>query len=386
MSKSKETKEVDPFGGFNFLKGEFKAPENTEDAESDVEAGDSTIIDDDSTETDEAARIAAGDKALAELEKKKEAIANSKKKVVEVEDTEEVEDTTDESEDTTEDKDSLIRVFTKKLYEDAVLDFDDSDEEYEDSEEGVKKLVNKTVQNRIDKYFEELNPEYTKFLEFVQNGGRPKDFLDIYYGNHSWEGFQIEEEDSQKLVIAEALRLAGDTEEDIKDMIDEWSENGTLSKRAKSFLPKLQKNETYQKEQILIQAENDKKAKEASNKKYWEDFKEELFKKEEVMGFKLTPKLKEKVWNSLTTIDPRTGKTEYQKAVEGNKDAAILFALQAATGFDKSKLETQVKTKVSNQFHELLENHSKTTKQKISSGRTNEDYNTNPFEKFKNFK
>lgn len=386
MSKSKETKEVDPFGGFNLLKGEFKAPENTEDTESDVEAGDSTVIDDDSTETDEAARIAAGDKALAELEKKKEAIANSKKKVVKVEDSEEVPNTTDESEDTTEDKDSLIRVFTKKLYEDAVLDFDDSDEEYEDSEEGVKKLVNKTVQNRIDKYFEELNPEYTKFLEFVQNGGRPKDFLDIYYGNHSWEGFQIEEEDSQKLVIAEALRLAGDTEEDIKDMIDEWSENGTLSKRAKSFLPKLQKNETYQKEQILIQAENDKKAKEASNKKYWEDFKEDLFKKEEVMGFKLTPKLKEKVWNSLTTIDPRTGKTEYQKAVEGNKDAAILFALQAATGFDKSKLETQVKTKVSNQFHELLENHSKTTKQKISSGRTNEDYNTNPFEKFKNFK
>lgn len=386
MSKSKDLKEVDPFGGFNVLKGEFQKPEDT--IEDDVVAGDDTVIEDEETPIleDEAARIAAGDKALAELEKKREAIAKSKTKTVEVEDeTEESEEESEEVEDT-ENKESLMKLFTKELYQDGIIDFDDTDEEFEDSKEGVKKLVDKTVKNQVNKWVDSLPDEYQKFLEFVQNGGRPKDFLDVYYGNHTWEGFGIEDEDSQKLVISEALRLAGDSEEDIKDMIDEWSENGTLSKRAKSFLPKLQKNEISQKEEILVKAEEEKKAREKYNKNYWESFKTNLFSKDEVMGFKLTPKLKEKVWNSLTTIDPKTGKTDYQKAVENNKDAVILFALQAATGFDKSKLETQVKTKVSNQFHELLESHSKTTKQKISSGKPNEEYSSNPFEKFKNFK
>lgn len=389
MSKSKKEQEVDPFEGFNSLKGNFQKPlSETEEIEDDITSGDRTIIKDSAEDTDtesiEAKSMAAGDKALAELEKKKEELAKKKQDEVIVEEgsTQEIEETK-ENEATTE---SVLKVFTKNLYDEKVIDFDDTDEDFEDSEEGVKKLVDKTIQNRIDNYFESLNPEYIKFLEFVQNGGRPKDFLDVYYGTHTWEGFSAETEDSQKLVVTEALRLAEHTDEEINEMIEEWSENGTLGKKAKIYLPKLQKNEVTQKQEILVQAENEKKAKEAYNKKYWEDFKTDLFKKEEVMGFKLTPKLKEKVWNSLTTIDPRTGKTDYQKAVEGNRDAAILFALQAATGFDKTKLETQVKTKVSNQFHELLENHSKTTKQKISSGRTNEDYNNNPFEKFKNFK
>lgn len=387
MSEGKKVKEADPFEGFASLKGEFIPPvEDTDD----VTTGDETILDtpEIAKPTDEidleAKRLAAGDKALADLEKKKLELA--KKKVKEI--TEDEDTTSDEEEDETEDttKTSVIRAFAKELFNDGVLDFDDTDPEFEDSKEGLKKLNNKTIQNQIDKWINSKNPEYIKFMEFTDNGGDPREFLNIYYGNHSWTDFSIESEDAQKLVVMEALRLAGDSEEDISEMIEEWSENGTLAKRAKSSLPKLQKNETTQKQEILVRAAAEKAQIEESNKNYWESFKADLFKKEEVMGFKLTPKLKEKIWDGLTSIDIKTGKTAYQKAVEGNKDAIILFALQAVTGFDKTKLETQVKTKVSNEFHDLLENYSKTTKQKVSSGKTNEDYDTNPFAAFKNAK
>lgn len=386
MSKSKETQEdVNPFGGFNLLKGQFPTPpsEEAEEPLDDVKAGDDTIVED----PDELARIEAGNKALAEAERKREEIAakKAKKETTTAETSEEDENEEEVEEEETEDT-SLIKVFTKRLYENSVLDFDDTDEEFEDSEKGVEKLVKKTVENRINKWVDALPDEYQKFLEFVQNGGRPKDFLDVYYGNHTWEGFSTEEEASQKVVVAEALRLAGDSEEDINEMIEEWSENGTLAKRAKSFLPKLQKNENAQKESILKEAEANKKAQEAAAKEYWDTFKADLFKKEEVMGFKLTPKLKEKVWNHLTSIDPKSGKTAYQESVEKNKDAIILFALQSATGFDKAALETQVKTKVSKEFNNLLKNYSKSTKEKISSGTPNEDYETNPFSAFKNAK
>jgi len=384
MSKSKETKEdASPFGGFNLLKGQFPTPptEDTEESLDDVKAGDDTIIED----SEELSRIEVGNKALEEQERKKIEIASKKAIKESAQEQEESENETEETEEETEDA-SLLKVFTKKLYENSVLDFDDTDEDYEDNEKGVEKLVNKTVENRINKWVSNLPDEYQKFLEFVQNGGRPKDFLDVYYGNYSWENFSIDEESSQKQVVAEALRLAGDSEDDIAEMVEEWSENGTLSKRAKSFLPKLQKNEANQKRSMLEQASAQKQMQDQANKDYWDGFKSDLFKKEEVMGFKLTPKLKEKVWNHLTSVDPRSGKTAYQESVEKNKDAIILFALQSATGFDKSALETQVKTKVSKEFNNLLKNYSKSTKEKISSGITNEDYDTNPFTAFKNSK
>lgn len=375
-----------PFSNFSILKGEFAKEDtaSTNEVDDDIKTGDETII-------DEPDALADGDKALEEVIKKQEKAVKKGSKSKEIDEEEEpIIDKNNNSSAKKPETEELeeasgIKEFTKNLYDKGILDFNDEDEEFEDSEEGIEKLINKTVQNRIDKWAESLPEDYAKMLEFVQNGGTPKQFLEVYYGNHSWEDFKIDNEEAQKVAIRESLRLAGESEEDIKDMIDEWEVNGTLEKRAKPAIAKLQKYEAAQKEQLVIEQKQKAEKLAAEQKEYWEGFKKDLFSKDEVAGFKLTPKVKEKLWDFMTVVD-KTGKTNYQKAVEQNKDSSLLFALQAMQGFDISKLEKQVESKVSSKYSAMFKNYANSTKNKISSGSSEEYREENPFSAFKNAK
>ena len=390
-SKNNTTDLIDnPFGAFKILKGEFAPPSDDDD----IQDGEEGILKEepnDLTETSETGeeRLKKADKALEKIAErtakkaKGETIESSQFKESNFDnDSDDSDDSDNEAEENEET--SAFKEFTKNLYHKGVLDFDDSDEDFDDSEEGIEKLVNKTVGNRITKWVNDLPPDYSKFLEFVQSGGRPKDFLNVYYGNHSWESFDIEDENKQALAVEESLRLSGEDEDEIRDMVDEWRDNGTLEKRAKSALVKLQKNEAIQKQEIVeIQKQQAVKQKEAQ-RQYWDGFKNDLFSRENIKGFKLTPKLKEKLWDHMTAIDRSTGKTAYQNSIDNNNEASLLFALQSMLDFDISKLEKQVETKVSNKFGKMLKNYSKTSKEKISGGSTygNED-GSNPFAAFK---
>ena len=390
-SKNNTTDLIDnPFGAFKILKGEFAPPSD----EDDIQDGEEGILKEepnDLTETSETEedRLKKADKALEKIAErtakkaKGETIESSQFKESnfdnDSDDSDDLDNEAGENEET-----SAFKEFTKNLYQKGVLDFDDSDEDFEESEEGIEKLVNKTVGNRITKWVNDLPADYSKFLEFVQSGGKPKDFLNVYYGNHSWESFDIEDENKQALAVEESLRLSGEDEDEIRDMVDEWRDNGTLEKRAKSALVKLQKNEAIQKQEIVeIQKQQAVKQKEAQ-KQYWDEFKNDLFSRENIKGFKLTPKLKEKLWDHMTAIDRSTGKTAYQNSIDNNNEASLLFALQSMLDFDISKLEKQVETKVSNKFGKMLKNYSKTSKEKISGGSTygNED-GSNPFAAFR---
>jgi hypothetical protein len=55
-------------------------------------------------------------------------------------------------------------------------------------------------------------------------------------------------------------------------------------------------------------------------------------------------------------------------------------------GFDISKLEKQVESKVSNKFGKMLKNYSKSSKDKISGGLSEERNDSNPFSAFKTIK
>lgn len=377
MEKGKKETDLEnlanPFSAFTVLKGEFEIPEG----ESNVETPTKEIIQD----IDELAedKLDEGDKKLDEVIKKQVKASEKKSKTIEniiVEDEEE-----DEKND--KDTNSGIREFVKTLYNKGIIDVDDTDEEFEDSEEGIEKTINKTVENRIDKWTKSLNPEYLKFLEFTEAGGTPKQFLDVYYGNNSWESFDIKNEDAQKLAVRESLRLSGESAEDIQEIVEEWYDNGTLEKRAKSALIKLQKLEFQEKEQLLESQKKNSENQKTEQKQYWDNFKKDLFSKEDIKGFKLTPKLKEKLWDHMTAIDKRSGKTAYQQSIENDSEASLLFALQSMNNFDIAKLEKQVETKTANKMSNLLKNYSKSSKEKISSGISEEHNDDSPFKAFK---
>jgi hypothetical protein len=362
MSKNKEEKIENPFNTFDILKGQFIQPPNddTDDNTDDIPL-------DDNEEQDEPEFSQESEDALNKVIEQ-QSKAKDKANTAKTDNDDESEE--DDSEDNTNQSNGYIDAI-KDLSQKGILEFDS--DEIEDSEEGLEKAINETVNNKIKKHIAGFGDEALDFLAFIENGGNPRDFISTYYGNESWEDFSLESESAQKTAIRESLRLAGESPEEIEDLITTYEDTGILEKRAKVAKDKLIKKEAEQKVQLIeLQKQRDAAEKEA-NRKYWNDFKSDLDKKEDLKGFKLTPKLKESLWKHMTMIDKSTGKTAYQLAIENDRDAQLLFALQSMNKFDISKLEKQVESKVVSKVSGILKNYQPSSKEKISSGRTHVD-------------
>ena len=371
--------EVNPFAGFNLLDGGFSnvTPPDDESSDDDVVGGDPTVINDDELDPELGQNAKVAEEALKKIADKQ---AKASKDKVEVEE----ESTEDEDEETLDEEGAGFKPALIHLSEKGILDFDEAN--IEDSEEGFEKAVDQTITNRFEKLLHnKLGDDGLALLSFVENGGNPKSFIEAYYNNNSWSDYDISDnEAAQKIALRESLRLAGDDPEEIEDMITEYTDNGTLEKRAKAALGKLQKFEEAQKKDLIELQKNKAEQDRIAEKKYWDDFKSDLLKKEDIKGFKITPKVKENLINYMTVVDKKTGKTAYQKAVESETDAAYLFAYLSMNNFDISKLEKQVASKAASKLNGLMKNYQPSSKERISSGRTEvNESGDNPFAGFK---
>lgn len=276
------------------------------------------------------------------------------------------ETTSTETKETTTSEDSSLKVFASWLGDKGLVDYDE--ETFEDSEDGLKKLMSSTVEKEIQNYKNSLPEDLHKLVEFVEAGGDPKQFMDLYYNQGSWADFKLEDEADSKVVLKEYLKAQGEDEEEINETLDTYEVSGILEKKAKAALSKLQNAEKgYQEQLVEVQKKYDAEQKILAKKQY-EDFKAELYAKEEIQGFKLTSKAKDKLWDYIMKPD-KTGKTELQKHNETNKNAQFMYAYLAMNNWDLSTLEVQVKNKVNSDLANKLSNF-KDGRSKLKSGQS----------------
>jgi len=280
--------------------------------------------------------------------------------------------------------------FIKHFADKGVLDIDDS-EELEDTEEALEQVVERTVttrvKNGINGYKQSLPEDGQKFLEFVENGGNPSDFHKYYYNEATFENFDIYEEENQKYVVKEALKLEGYSDEEAEDEIEDAIDLGKLEKKAAKHLKKLQKIEKEQKELLVESQKAYAKQQQELQKQEWDNFKKGLYDKEAILGFKVTEKVKNDIWDYMTKpVDKKTGTTQYQKDMdEKGAEARYLYAWLMKTGFDISKLEKLVETKQVSKLRGKLGNFSD-SRNKVHSGSASRPTTTdNPFKGFENF-
>lgn len=286
-----------------------------------------------------------------------------------------------ETKETNEGESSLV-TFATWLHEQNLVDYDP--ETFEDSEEGLKKLMSSTIEKEVANYKKSLPEDVHKLVEFVEAGGDPKDFINAYYREHSWSEFEVSNDTTQKIVLREYLKELGEDPEDIEETLDTYEVSGILEKKAKIALNKLQAQEkSYQEQLVEAQKKYDAEQKVLAKKQY-EEFKETLYKKDEIQGFKLTPKMKDNLWDFIMKPD-RTGKTGLQKHNETNENAQFLYAYLAMNDWDLSKLERQVKTKVNSELASKLSNF-KDGRTKLKGGQSDSfgDQKKSGFSAFRN--
>ncbi len=373
---SKETKNETPLKEFNILDtpfGEGLEVVITDDFKEDNSVNKTNLDSNLTNEIDETPE-------LEPKKEKKEVKEDPKKEVKDLED----EDKTPKAPVAEEvvSEESSLKVFASWLGEKGLVDYDE--ESFEDSEDGLKKLMSSTVEKEVERYKQSLPEDIHKLVEFVEAGGDPKQFMDLYYNQSSWADFRLEDESDSKVVLKEYLKAQGEDEDEINETLDTYEISGILEKKAKAALTKLQNAEkSYQEQLVEVQKKYDAEQKELAKKQY-EEFKERLYAKDEIQGFKLTPKMKDNLWDFIMKPG-KDGKTGLQKHNETNENAQFMYAYLAMNDWDLSKLETKVKNKVSSELANKLSNF-KDGRSKLKTGQNdsfNQERSSGNFSAFK---
>lgn len=364
---SKEQEDDNVFAGFDLLKGETPVKPTKEKK---------TVVGE-STENTELNEQEAADKKAADLLEAaaKEAAEFKKKKESAKDDTEDSKESEEENQEEQEQEEEIeeasLKPFVAHMAERGLLDYSEEDE-FDDSEEGLEKIVSKTVENKVTAWKQSYPEEAQHFLEFIENGGKPADFHKYYYQDTSFENLQLKEDDESTLkhVIREGLIAAGwEDEAEIADEISLYEDAGKLYSKAESHLKRLQKLEGESKSSLLEAQKKYAEEQKALQKKEWDEFQKGLFEREQIAGFKFNPKMKQELWDYMTKpIDKKTGVTQYQKdSKEKGAEARYIFAYLMKNNWNTEKLEKDLKNKVVSGVKKTLSKYSDTRK-KIASG------------------
>lgn len=339
------------------------------------------------------------DEINTQIEAAKEKAVKTKapvEKPVEVEDTEEDEEEEDESEDSKGDgKDDLpvdeeeedgeleisFKPLVEALAEKGILNFN-SEDEFEDSDEGLETVIVNTIKAGIEEYKDTL-PEVVKELtNFIELGGDIGSYLQAKSNITTLENFDITSEDNQEKVVRAFLKTQDYSEDEVDEAIKDYQDSLMLDKEAKRALTKLKKIAEKEESELLVRQQEMEQAQRKQYEDYVSTLKDTIAKSENIAGLKLNERDKKAFSEYLTKTD-RSGKTEYAKDLEKDyMNNSIALAYFKFKNFNFSDIEKKVEKKVTKDIKSKM--FSKTTKTIKSSRRTpDEGADTETFSAFK---
>lgn len=240
--------------------------------------------------------------------------------------------------------------------------------DYFKSPEGIRELVKDSIEIGIDEYKASKPKMAQDFIEFIENDGDPRDFIQ-QVSNVNYRDVVIvpteEDEDNleeyintQKLVIRDKLVLDGLTEEEIEDTISGFEEAKQLEKQAKFALKNLIKIQDEEYTSMLKEQEEFKQSRIKEAQVQEEDLKKLIKGTKKIGDYDLTdsdqdnfikyltvPVQKDKQGNILTKA-----LVDSQDPVKRLELAYLQFkgGIKELTKKAENKTKLQLKEKLSN--------------------------------------
>jgi len=249
-----------------------------------------------------------------------------------------------EEEGTPED-DSAIRVFADYLHEKGIVDFDQ--DAFEDTEDGLVSVIEESISKKVGEYKEALPPVAKEFLDYIDAGGDPSNFIDTYsevdYSRIDPETI-VDKTEAQKQIVADLLYREGYSGEEIQEEIQDYEDGGLLHNKAKRALKKLQGHQTHQKAQLVKTQKQEEIQKKEQYKNYLVSLKDDIDKREAIAGFEVSDRQKKDFYTYITKVDRKSGKTQLLADSEQDPDAQLKMAWLYFNKFDFSKVQKKAKT------------------------------------------
>lgn len=299
------------------------------------------------------------------------------------------------------DKSGLVEFLKKRIENNEMFTFDDYDESKQSldeylatlSEKDVEELWQANINNLKEEvasktpkeFFESLPEELQYAAKYVADGGQ--DLKGLFRAlAHVEEVRELNpsEPEHQEIIVRQYLQATnfgnGD-QELIEDQIQEWIENGAITKKANQFKPKLDDLQSEMLEAKLAQQEQFKRQQQAQKEAYMQNIYETL-KPGELNGVKIDSKRQKFLWDELTTVKYQslTGRPtnllgklleEYQFGEEKRYDliAEVTWLLS-----DPEDYKEHVKRQAKNEVTETTVRSLKTEQnKKIASSQSNDE-------------
>jgi hypothetical protein len=265
---------------------------------------------------------------------------------------------------------SAIGEVTKYFIEEGVLSDYGEDEEFDDSEEGFKDRISKTIESKVQDYKDSLSDLSKQYIEYLENGGRPQEFIEMYsmpdFSNISRDKVS-EDENMQKAIVREFLRAQNYSAEEIDEEIQDYEDTGILDKKADRALGKLVEAQEQDRARFQEEQKQAKIRQYEKEQKMLEDLKTDIEKRDDIMGFQVSKKDKTDFYKYLTEIDKKTGKTRMLMDAENDPDAQLKMAYLYYKGFDFSKVEKKARTKNASNLKNNLDKFNRESRNKVAN-------------------
>ena len=219
------------------------------------------------------------------------------------------------------DKSGLVSFLKKRIENNEMFAFDDYDESKQSiddylgnlSEKDVEELWTANVDNLKQEvaaktpkeFFESLPNELQYAAEYVAKGGQDlKGLFRALAHVEEVRDLDVREPEHQEMIVRQYLQATGfgnNDQELIDDQIQEWAENGNLSKKANQFKPKLDDLQEEMLQSKLAQQEHFKQQQQAKKEAYMSNIYDTL-KPGELNGVKIDSRRQKFLWDELTTV------------------------------------------------------------------------------------
>ncbi|QDP46354.1 MAG: hypothetical protein GOVbin1709_16 [Prokaryotic dsDNA virus sp.] len=284
-----------------------------------------------------------------------------------------------DTEDNTIDEDNPVAVFASMLNEKEIIELND---DFEATEEGLLEAVEGTVESRVkeelDLFQNSLTKEGRELLKHLINGGKVSDFVDTY-SQLGFEEVDISKSTNQKYVLREFMKLRGDSEEEIRENMELYEDNGILAKKAQVAQQRLAAYQDQRKQKFAEEQQRAARQKEDKRKEIVTNIQETISKSEEIKGIPLSKKAKKQLLSYMTVptvkINDPSGGVQYvtqfqadEAKSSNNLDEFILKAYLRMTDYDLSSAKKRSVTDFSSKLRTSLQNKKSLTDTKAKFG------------------
>ena len=189
------------------------------------------------------------------------------------------------------------------------------EDDYEDTPEGLQDLTKALAQKmsieNLDTIFDRF-PTVKQHLEYVQQGGDPRQFLQAHTPDVEYASVNIKDEDTetQKALVEHYFTAKGDDVAFIQDRIEAYEDKGTLKDMATKAKTALAAHQARQRETMMEQQRYEAATREEEAGKVWGDVTEIVTKQDSINGLPIAQKERSKFLDYISKPIDRNGNTQ----------------------------------------------------------------------------